>query len=96
MKFAFIYTADPDLNTPLFTYADNGEDSVFVRVRDVEQACKVARVLVDEGYNLIELCGAFNEEGANKVIEVVNDQAVVGYVTKSSKQEELFNKLFVK
>ena len=53
----------------------------IVAVSSVEEGAAVARRFVDEGGVLIELCGGFGYDGAEKVSQAVGDRAAVGVVT---------------
>ena len=49
-----------------------------------------------EGVDCIELCGAFEEEGARRVIEATGNKVPVGYVVHLPSQDPLFQALFGK
>jgi predicted polyphosphate/ATP-dependent NAD kinase len=51
-----------------------------VGVRNVEAAPAIARKLVAEGVELIELCGGFGGAGFGAVVSAVNGQIPVGAV----------------
>jgi len=50
----------------------------LVGVNSVEDGVKIAKQFVEDGVVLIELCGAFGYEGANKVQEQVGNEVPVG------------------
>ena len=50
--------------------------------------------MYEDGVECIELCGAFGETGARKVMEAVNGRAAIGYVVHLPEQDELYKKLF--
>lgn len=52
-----------------------------IGVDSLDSAEKVAKELVSDGVQLIELCGWFGPKGAARIIEVVGDQVPVGFVT---------------
>lgn len=61
---------------------DRGEHrTTLVPVPDESDAAGVAVELVDDGVQLIELCGGFTVQDAARVIEAVNGRAPVGHVT---------------
>ncbi|MBO8168944.1 MAG: hypothetical protein H0Z35_07150 [Thermoanaerobacteraceae bacterium] len=51
-----------------------------VAVKDYKAAAQVAKELVDEGIQAIELCGGFGHVGAAKVVEAVEGKIPVGVV----------------
>jgi hypothetical protein len=76
MKWAFIYLLEPD--EPQRT--DTLGTLVSVGVRNIHEAAAVARRLVDEGVELIELCGGFGGEGLGVVVNAVEGKIPVGAV----------------
>lgn len=94
MKFAFLIMGDFD---PEFDRAAiHGGSAQMVGVTTIEQACTVAKKLYENGIGCIELCGAFGETGAKKVIEATQNKIPVGFVTHLPEQEELYRKTFAK
>lgn len=80
-KFAFILTGgDKHKEIETIRFNDENNTTKICGVKDIDAACVTAKQLVDEGYNLIELCGDFNKEGAMQVVEAVDNKAKVGYV----------------
>ncbi|QFU89456.1 DUF6506 family protein [Amycolatopsis sp. YIM 10] len=79
--WGFIYTAtgaDPAGET---TVADTGRcRTVLVGLPGPEGAPGIARRLVDEGAQLIELCGGFGPVWTAKVLEAVEHRVPVGSV----------------
>jgi len=55
-------------------------DLHVVGVKDHEEACRVAKKLVEEGIAAIELCGGFGNLGVAKVVEAVEGRIPVGVV----------------
>jgi len=66
-----------------------------IGVDSLESAEVVARELVSDGVQLIELCGWFGPKGAARIIEAVGDQVPVGFVTSGPDSYDLMYKLFV-
>ena len=92
MKFAFIIMGNFDSGKD---HAEmQGESVRMIGVSSIEEACKVAKGLQAQGIDCIELCGAFEESGARKVIEATNNKIPVGYVTHLPEQDPLFKALF--
>ncbi|MFK0258718.1 DUF6506 family protein [Streptomyces sp. NPDC090445] len=58
-----------------------GQRTLLVPVPAASDAVEVARLLVDEGVTLIELCGGFTLHDASRVMEAVGDRVPVGHVT---------------
>ena len=76
MKWAFIYLLEPDEPQRMDTLGA----LVSVGVRNVDEAAAVARQLVEEGVELIELCGGFGGEGLGVVVSAVQGKVPVGAV----------------
>lgn len=53
---------------------------IVVGVKSYDEACKVAKELINEGVKAIELCGGFGHIGVAKVVEAVEGKAAVGVV----------------
>lgn len=91
MKFAFIIMGD-------FAAEDSakicGGAAQIVGVRNIAEAEAAARRLAAEGIGCIELCGAFGEEGARKIIAATNGELPIGYVTHLPEQDEIYRKAF--
>ena len=90
MKYAFLimgpYTAADDVWFP--------ENENMTRMIGVKTAANVAARLKDEGYEAIELCGAFGEAGARKIIDATGHSVAVGFVTHFPEDDDLFKKTF--
>jgi len=76
MKWAFIYLLEPDEPSRKDTLGT----LVSVGVRDIGEGVAAARQLVDEGVELIELCGGFAGAGLGAVIDSVAGKVPVGAV----------------
>ena len=82
MSWAYIYgqpESDPLADRIVIDRA--GQRTILVPVPDEFAAAGVAVELVDEGVQLIELCGGFTAPDAARVIEAVDGRAAVGHVT---------------
>jgi hypothetical protein len=79
--WGFIYTAagaDPQRDR---TVVDSGEcTTVLVGVSAPEQGIDVARGLVAEGVQLIDLCGGFGPVHTGRIIEAIDGAVPVGSV----------------
>lgn len=82
-RFAFlIMSADHDsskdqrkIETPLCK-------SIIIGVKDIEDACIQAKKLADSNeISKIELCGAFQKEGAKIIQKYIENKIPVGYIS---------------
>lgn len=92
MTFAFLIMGSFDARSDRASI--HGGDARIVGVADLEQACAAARRLCEAGVGCIELCGAFGEEGARRVIEATGGRVPVGYVTHLPQQDALYAEVF--
>jgi len=53
---------------------------IVVGVKSYDEACKVAKELINEGVKAIELCGGFGHIGVAKIVEAIEGKAAVGVV----------------
>jgi len=77
MKWAFIYTLDDSSTEPRMDVIGS---LVCVGVPSVAHASAVARQLVADGVEFIELCGGFGGAGLGSVIAAVENRVPVGAV----------------
>jgi predicted polyphosphate/ATP-dependent NAD kinase len=77
MKWAFIYTLDGPATGPRI---DTIGELVCVGVSSISEAPALARQLVNDGVELIELCGGFGGAGLAAVVSAVQGRAPVGAV----------------
>ena len=97
-RFGFIQMHDgfdPEKQQAQFA---NGEDKTYiVGVDNLEQACRVAQKWAEEGLvDMIELCGAFGEKGAEQVNRAAGDKLPIGYAVHSPSQNAKYEALFGK
>ncbi len=81
LKAAFIFVApeaDAERHRAVVTCPE--VELTVVGVRDYAAAEEVARRLVEEGVQAIELCGGFGHEGAARIARAVRGKAAVGVV----------------
>ncbi|MFJ3637933.1 DUF6506 family protein [Streptomyces sp. NPDC090112] len=79
--WGFIYTADGSAQGGDVSVVDTGAcRTVFVGVEKPEESIEAAHRLVDEGVQLIELCGGFGPVWAGRVIDAINGAVPVGAV----------------
>jgi hypothetical protein len=80
-SWAYIYGqpgADPVADR--FVIERDGQRTTLVPVPDEAAAASVALDLIDEGAQLIELCGGFGLAEAARVVEAVDGRVPVGHV----------------
>ena len=80
-KWGFIYVApgaSPDGDRTVVEHGDL--TSTLVAVPEHEAAVRIAPELVDEGAQLLELCGIFGPTWTAKVVEAVGGRVPVGSV----------------
>src|SRR5688572_25753480 len=80
-SWAYIYGqpgADPAADR--FVIERDGQRTTLVPVPDESAAAEVALDLIDEGVELIELCGGFGPTEAARVVEVIGGRVPVGHV----------------
>ncbi len=69
---------DADSKKNRVTVATPTASVTVVLVKDFDDGANVAKSLVEEGIELIELCGAFGPASAAKIIEAVGGKIPVG------------------
>lgn len=77
MRWAFIYTLDSPAEK---TRRDTVGTLVCIGVASIDEAPAIARELVADGVELIELCGGFGGAGLGAVVAAVGDRVPVGAV----------------
>jgi len=88
--FGFIVTGD-DFEQ------DQGTDRFHMKVVGVshpEKGIAVAKSMVDEGIQLIELCGGFSPVWAGKIIEAIDYAVPVGVVAYGPESIDAMHALF--
>lgn len=83
VTWAFIFRsdgADPAVDKTEMIHC--GNRFLIYGTNTVEEGCAVAKRIVDEeNCVLIELCGGYGPDGAQKIIEAIDGRIPVGYVT---------------
>ena len=95
VKFASIVLGKdyhPSENSAAFSNEYN--DTTFIGVSSIDEACALVIRLADSGYECVELCGAFGEAGARKVMEAAGGKIAIGYSVHFPEQDALFDRLF--
>lgn len=94
MKFAFIIMGEFNVEKDK-AKIHNGTAQI-IGVSNINEACNEAKRLCAEGIDCIELCGAFGEKGAKKVIDATDNKIPIGFVTHLPEQDEIYLKTFNK
>lgn len=92
MKFAFIIMGPFDSEKDRARIRSG--QAQLIGVSNIEEARSVAKELLAQSVDCIELCGAFGPEGAKEIIDATENKIPVGYVTHLSCQDSLFEKVF--
>ncbi len=94
-KFGFIVTGkglDPKANRMQMRSADF--EMIAVGVSKAEDGVAVARGLVEEGVQLIELCGGFGPVWTGKIIEAIAGRVPIGSVGYGPESVDALHTLF--
>ena len=95
VHWGFIYTAAGMGSEPKTTVVDTGPcRTVLIGLASPAEAVEVAARLVDEGAQLIELCGAFGPLWTAKIIEAVGGRVPVGAVSYGSEAIDHLHAIF--
>ena len=92
MRFAFIIMGDFDYQKD-FSSIHNSMAQI-IGVKNLDEAVEVAGKLQKDRIDSIELCGAFDETGAKRIIDVTNNTIPIGYVTHLPIQNDVYQKAF--
>lgn len=93
MRFAFLIVGD--FNSEIDKAEIRDGAVVTIGVKSVDDAVSVAQRLYRENaVDCIELCGAFGEAGAKKIIEVTENKLPIGFVTHLPEQDDIFKAAF--
>ena len=94
-KFAYLLMGKPfDPAVHQATFETDALITYIFTVRSFDEACDKIISLEKRGVGVVELCGAFGEAGAKKLIELTNNKIAIGYVTHKSEQDHLFDAFF--
>jgi predicted polyphosphate/ATP-dependent NAD kinase len=96
-KFGFIVTgAGLDAARNRMVMSSAAFEMIAVGVSEAEQGIEVARQLVSEGVQLIELCGGFGPIWTGRIIEAVDGKVPVGSVGYGPESLDAMYALFKK
>ena len=94
-KYAFLLMGshyNPEEHKAIFE--TENQVTYIITVRDFEEAYEKLSFLENEGVGVIELCGAFGEVEAQKMIDMTSNKIGIGYVIHKPKQDGLFSNFF--
>jgi len=94
-KFGFIVTGaglDPQFNR--MSMASDQFEMITVGVANASQGPAVAKGMIENGVQLIELCGGFGPEWTGKVIEAIDGAIPVGSVAYGPESIDQIYRLF--
>ena len=92
MKYAFMIMGPYDSERDDVSFPDGL--TRMIGVPDIVSAERIAAELAEDGYSAIELCGAFGEDGARRIIEATGHRLAVGYVTHFPEDDVIFQRVF--
>ena len=92
MKFVYMIMGPFDSKVDRKAIGKNANAEI-IGVRNLDQAKEIAKSLIGI-VDVIELCGAFEKEGAREIIDATDGKIPVGFVTHLDCQDDLFNELF--
>jgi hypothetical protein len=94
MKYAFVMnsgTLNPENYSVL--YEDEGNCYFFTAVSGMDMTRALVMQLAEDGYELIDLCGDYDEEKAQDISNVSGGKLKVNYARYSEEELEKFNAL---
>lgn len=68
-----------DYNLEKTTMKSNELTTEVMTVKNLDQACTAAEILVNEGIDFIELCSAFNESDSKVISDYIKGAVPIGY-----------------
>ena len=96
-KFAFLLKGEDYDPIVQQTFFETSFMTTYVfTVRNFEEAAAKVQALAEEGFGVIELCGAFGPEKAREYQQLTGGRVAIGYVTHSPEQDPLFAAFFGK
>ena len=94
-KWGFIYTlGDSSAKTRTDTIGSEACTLICIGIQNVDDATEAAQMLLCEGVQLIELCGAFGGRGLAAVVAAVNNRVPVGAVFYDGEASTGLHRLF--
>lgn len=90
MKFLYLIMGNFDFPQDIASIRD---DITVIGVKTIVQAVKAAKDYQDK-VDAIELCGAFGEYGAKRIIRETDGKLPVGYIIHLNEQQSLCDRVF--
>ena len=75
---------------------DTGIKVGIYTVRNPQEAREKVLELKNDGFGMIELCGAFGRDFALELIAITNGEVAIGYSVNEPEQDELIRRFFGK
>ncbi len=94
MRFAYIFKSGQEGIVHQASIQSGSSAFEVYSVHSMEQAGELAKRLVSEGIDCIELCGAFAEAGKQQVVDTIGCDVPVGHVVYTNSEVEKHNRLF--
>lgn len=95
--WAFIYKSPgSDSNRDHAEFCSDKHRTFIYGVNDLDEACQLAKCLVSEGCQFLELCGGFGEEGTLRIIEAIDCEVPVGFVGHFPEEAEKLRRMLEK
>lgn len=94
-RHVFIFRANIDEIIKQESFVSPGMINDSYAIGTFEQACEVAKQVVSEGVTSIELCGAFQEQEKQMVVDAIQCDVPVGYIAFTNSEKEKRDKQIV-
>ncbi|MEG0785051.1 MAG: DUF6506 family protein [Christensenella sp.] len=96
-SFAFLLMGEHyDPSQHCAKFETEKQTTYIYTVKNIKEAYAKIDDLAANGVGAIELCGAFGEETAHKIIEMTNGKIAIGFVTHFPQQDAVFAEFFQK
>ena len=96
-KFAFLLMGTHyDPQTDRASFETPKQVTYIYTVKDPQEAYAKVAELKEAGVGAIELCGAFGEGMARRIIDMTEGKIAVGFVVHLPEQDEIFARFFQK
>jgi len=88
MKYAFVMNSGT-LNPEIYSvvYEDAGSQYFFTGVHGMKMTRELAKKLAADGYEMIDLCGNFNEEKTEDIRKVSEEKIKVSYAKYTEEEQ---------
>lgn len=94
MRFAYIFKSSQDGIVHHASIRSGSSTSDVYSVHSFALAGELAKKLVEQGVDCIELCGAFAEEGKQQVVDAISCDVPVGHVVYTGSEANKHDRLF--